>query len=202
MRFVLRVVLLGLLETLALFAGASAETKRIFAVPPIQWDNGMSLDRPSVVQGPTDVGNLTGGIVFGLSPSEVNAHLPTPAPGLAWEGLPFANEYPEDVRYFWVRLDADREMREGINGCTGANSYIVFLFRGRRLFRISWRLVEDATCPSSRPAAQDLYERWLAIDRTAAVATHYRAGKAEVVEITDPDADELVPYRWENRGRR
>ena len=70
-----------------------------------------------------------------------------------------------------------RELRDGINSCVGANSYIVFLFRQRGLFRISWRLPEDAGCPSTRAAAEDIFGRYLAIDRSAALATHYRAGK-------------------------
>ena len=47
-----------------------------------------------------------------------------------------------------------------------------------------------------------VFARYLAIDREASLATHYRAGKAEVVEITDPNAGYLMPFRWENRGRR
>ena len=181
---------------------AETETKRIFVIPPIQWDATMSRDRPAHIHGPSDLGNLTGGVVFGLSPSEVNAKLPTPSPGIEWASLPFANEYPVDVRYFWARIDAVRELRDGMTSCVGANSYIVFLFRNGRLFRISWRLLPDNDCASPRTAAEDVYARYLAIDRTAALAIHYRAGKAEVVEITDPSSDFLLPYRWSNRLRR
>jgi hypothetical protein len=187
-----------LLPTLA----ESAETKQIFTIPPTQWDNGMSRDRPALIYSPSDLANLTGGIVFGLSPAELNAKLPTPAPHIEWADLPFANEYPGDVRYFWVRLDAVRDLRAGINGCVGANSYIVFLFRERGLFRISWRLLADNDCPSPNAAAAEIFARYLAIDRSVSLATHYRAGKAEVVEITDPNADYLIPYRWTNRQRR
>jgi hypothetical protein len=162
----------------------------------------MSRDRPAQVLGSSDLANLTGGIVFGLSPSEVNAKLPIPAPGVEWADLPFAGEYPDEVRYFWVRLDAARQPRDGIDPCAGANSYVVFLFRNRALFRISWRLLPDAACPSTHPAAEDIYARYLAIDGAAVVASHYRAGKAEVVEITNPNVDYLMPYRWANRQRR
>jgi len=201
----LRRIVVGLAWVLTLplaTAQALAETKRIFPIPPTRWDNTMSRDRPAQIHGPSDVANLTGGVVFGQSPSEVNARLPTPMPGVEWADLPFADEYPNDVRYFWVRLDTVRELRNGINACIGANSYIVFLFRNRGLFRISWRLLPDNDCPSPRTAAEDIYARYLTIDRTAALATHYRAGKAEAVEITDPNADYLVPYRWTNRQRR
>jgi hypothetical protein len=116
--------------------------------------------------------------------------------------MPFANEYPDDVRYFWARLDAMRELRDGITGCTGANSYVVFLFRNGVLFRISWRLLPDADCPSPRAAAEEIYARYLAVDGAPALTSHYRANKAEAVEITDPHASYLIPYRWENRQRR
>ena len=178
------------------------ETKRIFVVPPVRWDAAMARDRPAQTHGPTDLGNLTGGVVWGLSPLEVNSRLPMPATGLNWSALPFANEYPEEIRYFWTRLDTVRELREGMNACIGANSHIVFLFRARGLFRVSWRLVPDEACPEPRAAAEGVFARYLAIDRAASLATHYRAGKAEVVEITDPNAGYLMPFRWENRGRR
>jgi hypothetical protein len=183
-------------------AAAAAETKPIFAVPPTRWDHSMSRDQPAQILGPSDLANLTGGIVFGLSPAQVNAKLPAPAAGVEWIDLPFASEYPDEVRYFWVRLDAARAPLAGIASCTGATSYIVFLFRDRGLFRISWRLLPDDQCPSTRAAAEDIYARYLAIDGTAALASHYRAGKAEVVEVTDPRVDYLIPYRWANRQRR
>src|SRR6266567_4081190 len=135
---------------LLLLAPASAETKRILTVPPTQWDTGMSRDRPARIYSPSDLGNLTGGILFGLSAAGVNGLLPTPAPGIEWANLPFANEYPEDVRYFWVRLDTVAELRKGVEACAGANSYVVFLFRGSGLFRVSWRLLPDKDCASTR----------------------------------------------------
>jgi hypothetical protein len=183
-------------------AGVAAETKRIFAVPPTQWDNGMSRDRPAQVHGASEIGNQTGGVVFGMSPSEVNAKLPVPIPGTEWAELPFANEYPGDVRYFWLRLDATRALRDGIKGCAGANSYVVFLFTNSALFRISWRLLPDKDCASPRAAAEDVFARYLAIDGPASLTTHYLAGNADVVEVTDPTVDYLIPYRWANLRHR
>jgi hypothetical protein len=194
-------ILLGLLVTLLAGSDAWAETMRLFAVPPTQSDNTMSTERPAQVHGPSDVGRLTGGIVFGLSPNEVNALLPKPAPGFEWAGLPNASEYPDDVRYFWVRLDTTADLRAGVNACAGTNSYVVFLFGPRGLFRVSWRLLPDNECPSTPAAAEDIFGRYLTIDQAALLATHYRAGKAEAVEITDPTASYLIPYRWDNRRR-
>ena len=196
-------VLLGFLTVLLVPPMAAArEAKRILTIPPTKWDRTLSRDQPAQPTGPTDFANLTGGIMFGLSPSEVNAKLPTPTPGVEWSDLPFAPEYPDEVRYFWVRLDAMRTPRDAGAACAGANSYVVFLFRNRALFRISWRLLPDNECPSTGAAAEDIYARFLAIDGAAALASHYLAGKAEVVEVTDPSVDYLIPYRWANRQRR
>jgi hypothetical protein len=181
---------------------ASAETKRIFAIPATQWDHATSTERPAQIFGPSDLGNLTGGIVFGVSPAAVNARLPNPTPGVEWADLPFANEYPGDVRYFWVRFDATPDPSGGATDCVGANSYVVFLFRDHALFRISWRLLPDKDCPSPLAAAEAIYAHFLTIDRGVSLATHYHAGKAEAVEITDPTADDLIPFRWANRQRR
>jgi hypothetical protein len=202
----MRVRLAGLLAWLAVellsALPAPAQTKRIFPVPPMQWDSQMTQGRPALNFSPSDLGNLTGGITFGISPYELNAKLPVQAPGVEWGDLPFATEYPTDVRYFWARLDAMRDLKSGINGCFGASSYVVFLFTNHQLFRVSWRLLPDADCASTVAAAEDIYGRFLAIDRTVSVAAHYRAGNAEVVEITDPGTDYLQPYRWENRQAR
>jgi hypothetical protein len=180
----------------------SAETERILVIPPTQWNNSITSDRPAQIHGSSDLGNLTGGIVFGMSSTAVNAKLPTPTPGTEWVNLPFANEYPDDVRYFWVRLDAMRDLRNGIKGCFGSTSYLVFLFHNQSLFRMSWRLLPDKDCPSPHAAAEDVFARFLTVDGPASLASHYRAGNAEVVEITDPTVDYLIPYRWTNRQRR
>ena len=193
---------MAMLALLPPLTGMAQETKRVLVVPPVQWDATMTRDRPAQSHGPTELGRLTGGVVWGLSPLEVNSRLPIPATGLNWSALPFANEYPEEIRYFWTRLDTVRELRDGMDACIGASSYIVFLFRSRGLFRVSWRLVPDEACSSPRAAAEGVFARYLTVDREASLATHYRAGKAEVVEITDPNAGYLMPFRWENRGRR
>ncbi len=182
--------------------GARAETKRLFVAPPLRWNEALTRDRPAQTLGPSDLSNLTGGIVFGLSPGQVNARLPTPTSGIDWASLPSATEYPEDIRYFWVRLDAVHEANLGVRACAGAGSYVVFLFRERGLFRISWRLTGDADCPSPRAAAEDIFARYLAIDGPSALTVHYRPNKAEVVDVTDPGAGFLIPFRWENRKRR
>ncbi len=181
---------------------AKAETKRLFALPPLQWDREMARDKPARIHGPSDLGNLTGGIVFGMQPRDVNRRLPNPLPKIEWSSLGSAAEFPEDVRFFLVRLDSLRDLAAGVGSCVGATSHVVFLFRAGGLFRMSWRLIPDAACPSPRASAEDIFARFLAIDQSAALTTHYRPNKAEVVEVTDPAGGYLIPIRWQNRQRR
>ena len=190
------------LGLLAPSSHAAEETKRLFALPPLQWDREQSRDKPARIHGPSDLGNLTGGIVFGMQPADVNRKLPNPAVGVDWAGLSSAAEYPEDIRYFWIPFDESKDLTAGVTSCAGTNSQIVFLFRASGLFRMSWRLVADPRCPSPRLAAEDVYARFLAIDRAAALTTHYRPNKAETVDVTDPGASFLIPIRWVNRQRR
>lgn len=175
--------------------------KRIFAVPPVQWDNSLLTSRPASQQTASDLANLTAGIVFGLTPADVNTRLPEPALGVSWSSLPTAIEFPEDVRYFWTRLAGAQDLQAGIASCAGANSYIVFLFRSRGLFRLSYRFVPDAACPDPAPAVADIFARYLQIGSDVALAVHYSSGGVQVVDITDPTADYLIPLRWRNNAR-
>jgi hypothetical protein len=201
------------LSALLLFgslAGAVAQTtepqsppaaKTILVAPPTQWTSDMLSFRPALSQTTTDFAALTGGIVFGMVATDVNAQLAEPTPGLNWSTMPLAGEFPEDVRYFWTRLEGSQQLAAGITGCAGANSYVVFLFRGRGLFRVSYRLVADAQCPNLAQTATDLMARYVQMGRELALSVHYRAGRVEVVDITDPSAGYLIPMRWQARGR-
>lgn len=175
---------------------SSAPGRRIFVPPPVQWDNAMSTFRPALQQGATDFANLTGGLAFGMGPVAVNAKLPDPYPGLSWNGLPMANEYPGEVRYFGAPIDRVGILRTGITACTGAASYLVFLFNGNGLFRLSYRLTPDRTCADTNEAAQEVFARYVPVGQTVALSVRYRTGKTQVVDVTDPTAGYLIPTRW------
>ena len=185
----------------AAFAQPVEVAKRLLVAPPMQWNSDMLSFRPAFSQTATDFAALTGGIAFGMVAADVNAQLAEPTSGLNWTTMPVAGEFPEDVRYFWTRVEAERGLSEGITTCAGANSYVVFLFRGKGLFRISYRLVADARCPSTTQTASDIMARYVAIGRDVALSVHYRSGRVEVVDITDPTAGYLVPMRWQTRAR-
>jgi hypothetical protein len=194
---------LGLLALLAPRAMAQSEeaTKRILIVPPLQWDSGAASFRPAFRQTASDFANLTGGIVFGLKPPEVNVLLAEPQPRLDWNSLPLAPEFPEDVRFFWHKIGKNGALNAGINSCVGETSYLVFLFRSRGLFRISYRLIPDRACPSVADAATAVMAHFTTIDPTLALAMHYRNGNAQVVDIVDPGSGHLRTIRWQQRRR-
>ena len=196
--------LLGLLLVLVAWAATAGaqETRRIVVVPPLQWDNPMGTFRSAYRQSPADLGPLTGGILFGMKPNEVNALLPEPQAGMAWNALPLANEYPEDVRYFWIRMSRLGVLTGGTTACVGQGSYVAFLFRSRGLFRLSFRLIPDATCPSVEVAARDILAHYAVLGQDVVRSIHYRFGGLDVVDITDPGAGHLGTIRLQQRRTR
>lgn len=201
------------LAALALLAGGSALTPAaaqdenitvpILAPPPSAWDSGMLSGRPLFSQTVTDFSALTGGILFGMGPAEVNGRMPNPAKGIVWGVLPSAAEFPDDVRYFWIRFDDARDLRMGTTACVGSDSYIVFLFQSRGLFRISYRLVPDVACPRPADAALQIFSRYVTISTDLALSVHYRAGAMEIVDVSDATASRyLMATRWQPRAEQ
>ena len=115
--------------------------------------------------------------------------------------MPVAPEFPEPVRYTWLHMAVAGKLVASVRACFGAASYVVVLFRGSGLFRISYRFLPDRNCPNPRPAAEELYARFVPINPTLASSVHYHTGYAEVVDITDPHAGTLVPERWMMPGQ-
>jgi hypothetical protein len=120
--------------------------------------------------------------------------------GLNWNTLRTAREYSSDVRYFWVRLDDLPLWRAMMQSCIGSPSYAAFLFGSNGLFRISFRLLPDAACPSVADAAVQLFAHYISIGPEIALSVRYRSMQAEVVDVTDPTAGSLVPVRWRMSG--
>lgn len=197
----MRFLVVALLMCVSSAWAQDAPVKRLMVVPPLQWDATAMSPRPGIRQMPSDFAKLTGGIIFGLKPHEVNALLPDPGLAREWYTLPLAPEFPEDVRYFWIKIGAAGILDAGITGCVGEASYLVFLFRSRGLFRISYRFIPDSLCPSLKDAASAVMARYATIDPELALATHYRNGNAEVVDIVDPGSGHLRTIRWQQRRR-
>lgn len=197
----IRGLVLLFLCALAQAAAAQEPVKRLMVVPPLQWDPTVMTPRTLARQMASDVARLTGGIIFGMKPAEVGALLPNHGATPDWRDLPLATEFPEDVRYFFVRPSATGDLGAGMTGCVGDASYVVFMFRGRGLFRISFRLFPDAACPSVKDAASSITARYATLDPELVLATHYQNGVAEVVDLVDPGSGALRSIRWLQRRR-
>lgn len=177
---------------------APADTNlRVFLPPALEWNKRTLTARRGTQQGTADLAQINGGLTFGMTPEQVAATLPGTPPELNWYNLRSARDYPIEVRYFWLRLDDLPAWRSQIKGCAGQSSYVAFLFTIRGLFRISFRLLPDAACPSLTTAALDLFAPYVTLAPDIALSTRYRSGPAEVVDITDPAAAALIPIRWQ-----
>lgn len=170
--------------------------KRIFVPPPVQWDNAMVSFGPALQQTSSDFGILTAGITFGMTAAQVNARLADPYPGLSWNGLPMANEYPGEVRYLGLPMASAGALRMGLTACVGRSSYVVFLFSRNGLFRLSYRLFTDKACADTSQAAQEIFARIVPIGQIVALSVRYQSGTTQIVDITDPTAGYLIPTRW------
>ena len=160
----------------------------------------MLNDRPALQQTVTDFASLTGGIAFGMAPGALNAHLAEPNPAVSWEVLPQTNEYPDDVRYFAIPMEAAGTLRMGMTACSGSRSNLAFLFSPRGLFRLSYRLAADPACPDTNEAARQIFARYVPISQAIALGVRYTTGRTEVVDITDPASGLLAPVRWSQGG--
>lgn len=169
---------------------------RILLPPPVQWDRGMLNYGPALRQSASDFAILTNGVKFGMTPADLNATLPDPLPRLRLSDLPLANEYPGEVHYFGVPIAAVGGLRMNVADCLGTGSYVVFLFGPKGLFRISYRLVPDKSCPDTSRAARDILAAYMPIESSVALSSRYRTVSTEVVDITDPNASYLIPVRW------
>ncbi len=177
-----------------------ASTLHLFVPPAIEWNNRTLVARPGMQQSSHDLALLNGGVVFGMTPEQVATQMPSIGGGLSWDTLRTAREYSSDVRYFWVRLDDLPLWRAMMPSCIGSTSYAAFLFSNNGLFRMSFRLLPDAACPSVTGAAVELFSHYIAIGPGVALSVRYRSMQAEVVDVTDPTASSLIPVRWRMSG--
>jgi hypothetical protein len=170
--------------------------KRILLPPTLQWDAAMLAFRAALQQTTSDFAILTGGLAFGMSPAALNAKLAEPYAGVSWTGLSLANEFPGEARMFGVPFATAGVLRMDATACTGASSFVVFLFKANGLFRISYRLTADKGCPDTDAAAHQIYARYVPFGRSVAFSVRYKTGRTQVIDITDPASNTLVPVRW------
>jgi hypothetical protein len=202
-----RPLLAALLAGLALAAGGAAAaqtpdtTKRIFALPALQWNSTGVNWNYATQQSPGDLARVMGGLTFGLKPEEVSQRLPKLGADLHWNNLPAAKEFSEDVRYVRMPMQGAGTLRGPVTACFGEQSNVVLLFRNNGFFRASWRFLPGQACPSPHDAAAELYAAYVPLAVTLVASALYRAGSAEVVDVTDPGAGPLIAQRSPARGQ-
>lgn len=201
-----RSLIAALLTGLVSIAGAAAAqapetTKRILVLPPLQWDDRGVYWNYATQQAAGTLARLMAGLKFGLTPEEASRHLPDPGANLHWSDLPVAKEFSEDVRYVWIPMQEAGGLRKLVTTCFGEPSYVVLLFFNNALFRVSWRFLPDKACPDPHEPAEELYAAFIPLASTVAISVHYRAGFAEVVDMTDPAAGPLIAQRWQMHGQ-
>jgi hypothetical protein len=176
-------------------------TRPIFVLTPMQWDSMGVSSHIAAQQAPSDLARIMGGFRFSMKPEEVSQHLPKLGAQLHWADLPAAKEFSEEVRLVRVPMQVAGVLRAPVTACFGDPSHVVLLFRDNALFRVSWRFLPGPNCPTPRPAAEQLYAAYVSLSAKVAVSTYYRAGTAEVVDVTDPGAGPLLTEHWQVRGQ-
>ena len=176
-------------------------TKSILVLPPLQWNASASSWHYAVLPDPNQVAPLLGGLRFGMTPEQVGEHLPDRSSALHWDDLPEAKEFSQDVRYVWLPMKDAETLLGQVKSCFGDQSSVALLFFNKKMFRVSWRFLPDATCTDPSSAAEGLYAAFVPIAAVVAVSVHYATGPAEVVDVTGPDAGPLTAVRWQMRSR-
>jgi hypothetical protein len=191
---------------LAPFAGGQAQaqikapatrTKPLLVLPT---DN-VGLPAPPVPTGDAldaaEAGAFPLGLHLGMTPEAVNNSLAHPLASVAPEALtPVSYLGPDAVVSFAIPMSQAGDLRPAIVSCFGATSQIVFQFDAGRLYTISFRFARDGACLDPRAAADELYQRLLAIPFAIMPSSHYRVGDIDVVDAWDPSVSTVIRRPW------
>jgi hypothetical protein len=171
-------------------------TKRLLVLPT---DNiGIPTPLPTgAALATAEAAALPLGVHLGMSPEEVKARLAKPLASAAPPALGQVSYLgPGTVEGFIVRMAAAGDMQLAITSCFAPTSLIFFQFVARKLYAVMFAFASDATCPDASGAANDLFQRLLAIPSAAMPAGHYRVGGLEIVEVWDPTVTSVTHKRW------
>jgi hypothetical protein len=132
-----------------------------------------------------------------MTPEAVNNSLAHPVASVAPSALdPVSYLGPDKVGSFSIAMSQAGNLRPAIVSCFGAASHIVFQFDAGLLYTISFRFTHDGACPDAARAADDLYQRLLAIPFAAMSSAHYRVGEIDVVDAWDPTVNSVIRRPW------
>jgi hypothetical protein len=144
-----------------------------------------------------EAGTLPLGLHLGMTPEAVNKSLAHPLASVAPEALtPVAYLGPDKIGGFAIGMAQAGDLKPAIVSCFGAGSEIDFQFDAEKLYTISFRFARDRVCPDATGAADDLYQRLLAIPFAAMPSAHYRVGDIDVVDAWDPTVRTVIRRPW------
>jgi hypothetical protein len=144
-----------------------------------------------------EAGALPLGLHLGMTPEAVNKSLAHPLASVAPEALtPVAYLGPDKIGGFAIAMAQAGDLKPAIVSCFGAGSEIDFQFDAEKLYTISFRFARDRVCPDPTGAADDLFQRLLAIPFAAMPSAHYRVGDIDVVDVWDPTVRTVIRRPW------
>lgn len=172
-------------------------TKRLMVLPTVDID----LPAPPMPGGDalaaTEAGAFPLALHLGMTPEAVNARLAHPLASVAPSVLvPVPYLVPARVVGFAVRMAPAGDLKPAIMSCFGAASEIAFQFVAGHLYTISFRFARDGACPDPTGAADELYQRLLAIPFAVMASAHYRVGEIDVVDAWDPTVRAVPRRPW------
>lgn len=134
---------------------------------------------------------------LGMTPEAVNNSLAHPLASVAPEALtPVPYLGPDKVVGFAIPMAQAGDLKPAIVSCFGAGSEIDFQFAAGNLYTISFRFTHDRLCTDPTSAADDLYQRLLAIPFAVMPSAHYRVGEIDVVDVWDPTVRTVIRRPW------
>jgi hypothetical protein len=144
-----------------------------------------------------EAGTLPLGLHLGMTPEAVNKSLAHPLASVAPEALtPVAYLGPDKIVGFAIGMAQAGDLKPAIVSCFGAGSVIEFQFDAGKLYTISFRFARDRACPDPTGAADELYQRLLAIPFEVLPSAHYRVGDIDVVDAWDPTVRTVIRRPW------
>ena len=144
-----------------------------------------------------EAGALPLGLHLGMTPEAVNKSLAHPLASVAPAALtPVAYLGPDKIGGFAIAMAQAGDLKPAIVSCFGAGSEIDFQFDAEKLYTISFRFARDRVCPDPTGAADDLFQRLLAIPFAAMPSAHYRVGDIDVVDAWDPTVRTVIRRPW------
>jgi hypothetical protein len=144
-----------------------------------------------------EAGALPLGLHLGMTPAAVNKSLAHPLASIEPSALvPVPYLGPDTVVGFAIGMAQAGDLKPAIVSCFGAASEIDFHFDAGKLYTISFRFARDRVCPDPTGAADELYQRLLAIPFAAMSSAHYRVGDFDVVDAWDPTVSTVIRRPW------